>query len=95
VVYQLGLELLYGTYPNAVVILVHVIQVRYPQLFASWQLSVGISVHFAYGFKSLATNVHVQDVYQLGLELLYGVYHNAVVTSEQLIDLIYQHPFHI
>lgn len=33
--------------------------------------------------KSQATRVPVQVVYQLGLELLYGVYPKAEITSEQ------------
>jgi len=45
--------------------------------------------------KSDATTVHVQVVYQLGLELLYGVYHSADITSAQElsvpVQVVYQH----
>lgn len=34
--------------------------------------------------------VQVQVVYQLGFALLYGVYHNAEVTSPQVIQVINQ-----
>jgi hypothetical protein len=40
-----------------------------------------------------AVRVPVQVVYQLGLEELYGVNHRAVVTSVQLIQVIYPQLF--
>ena len=45
--------------------------------------------------KSQDVNVPVQVVYQLGLLLLYGVYHNAEITSSQElkvpVQVVYQH----